>query len=230
MEFMFYNCSSLQSLNVSSFNTSNVENMQYMFNGCDFLDILYLSNLFKMINVNYFGNMFSDYCIEIIYEENNKNNLKFINLSPIENIKMYINNISYGYKDNIDINSGNIFIKLKFPNDINISCDEMFKDIKEIKNIEFKNFNICNSSREMFSGCSSLEIIDFSSFYTNEIVDMFRMFSGCSKLTTLNVTSFNIDKSNNIDYMFCNCNNLNIDKSFLKIKLLFVVKKKIFIL
>ena len=142
-----------------------------------------------------------------------KNKFKFfIILSPIENLIMYVNNVKYDYKDNIDINSDNNFIKLKFSNNINISCDEMFKDIKEIKNIKFINFNICNSSREMFLGCSSLEKLDFSSFYTNEIIDIYRMFSGCSQLKTLNVLSFNIDKSNNIDYMFCNCNNLNIDK------------------
>ena len=34
---MFYGCSSLQSINLSSFNTTNVEDMSYMFRGCSSL-------------------------------------------------------------------------------------------------------------------------------------------------------------------------------------------------
>ena len=34
---MFYNCSSLKSIDLSSFNTSNVKDMNYMFNGCSSL-------------------------------------------------------------------------------------------------------------------------------------------------------------------------------------------------
>ena len=127
---------------------------------------------------------------------------------------MFVNNIKYEFIDNVNINSGNNLIKLKFPNDKIISCDEMFKDIKEIKNIQFKNFKICISSREMFSGCSSLETLDFSSFNTDEINDMYRMFSGCSELKSLNIPSFNTYKSNNNNFIFCNCINLNINKEF----------------
>jgi surface protein len=37
MREMFYGCSSLQSINLSSFNTTNVENMSGMFLGCSSL-------------------------------------------------------------------------------------------------------------------------------------------------------------------------------------------------
>lgn len=41
---MFLNCSKLTSLNVSSFNTSNVKNMQGIFYGCSSLTTLDISN------------------------------------------------------------------------------------------------------------------------------------------------------------------------------------------
>ena len=37
MSHMFDGCSSLQSINLSSFNTTNVNNMIYMFSGCSSL-------------------------------------------------------------------------------------------------------------------------------------------------------------------------------------------------
>ena len=37
MEIIFYNCSSLKSIDLSSFNTSNVNNMNSMFSGCSSL-------------------------------------------------------------------------------------------------------------------------------------------------------------------------------------------------
>ena len=37
MSCMFYGCSSLQSIDLSSFNTTNVKNMSWMFYGCSSL-------------------------------------------------------------------------------------------------------------------------------------------------------------------------------------------------
>ena len=50
MRNMFYKCSSLISLNLSNFNTNNVNNMSYLFCNCSSLTSLNLSN-FNTINV-----------------------------------------------------------------------------------------------------------------------------------------------------------------------------------
>ncbi len=60
MESMFSNCSSLTTLDLSSFDTSNVTNMSQMFLGCRNLTTLDLSN-FNTINVTDMRSMFS-YC------------------------------------------------------------------------------------------------------------------------------------------------------------------------
>ena len=57
MENMFYNCISLEYLNILNFNTYKVNNMSYMFLGCSSLKELSLKNFGadKVINM---GHMF----------------------------------------------------------------------------------------------------------------------------------------------------------------------------
>ena len=59
MSYMFFSCSSLTSLDVTKFNTVNVTNMSYMFTGCSSLTSLYLTN-FNTEKVTNMGNMFFD--------------------------------------------------------------------------------------------------------------------------------------------------------------------------
>ena len=56
--FMFYNCESLESIDLSSFNTNNVTNMSYMFYNCESLESLDLSS-FNTNNVTNMSHMFS---------------------------------------------------------------------------------------------------------------------------------------------------------------------------
>ena len=59
MSYMFYNCSNLTTLDLSSFNTSKVDSMSSMFYYCRSLTTLDLSN-FNTSNILYIGYMFSD--------------------------------------------------------------------------------------------------------------------------------------------------------------------------
>ena len=63
MSSMFLNCSSLTSLDVSSFNTGSVTDMRYMFQECSNLNILDLSN-FDTSSVTNMSNMFY-YCLSL---------------------------------------------------------------------------------------------------------------------------------------------------------------------
>ena len=62
--YMFFDCESLISLNLSNFNTQNVTNMNYMFYNCNSLISLYLSN-FNTQNVTNMNYMFYN-CISLI--------------------------------------------------------------------------------------------------------------------------------------------------------------------
>jgi len=65
MYYMFGNCSSLKSLDLSSFNTTNVKDMDIMFKNCYSLESLDLSN-FDTTNVEYMDNIFTN-CSSLQY-------------------------------------------------------------------------------------------------------------------------------------------------------------------
>ena len=75
---MFYDCYSLESIDLSNFDTSKVTDMGYMFSGCYSLEYLDLSK-FDMINCNSYENMFSDI-----------SNIRYINLYYLKNDKINI--------------------------------------------------------------------------------------------------------------------------------------------
>ena len=60
MYSMFYNCSSLTSLDVTHFNTANVTNMSFMFASCGALTTIYVSDKFVTDKVTKGSNMFNN--------------------------------------------------------------------------------------------------------------------------------------------------------------------------
>ena len=58
---VFYGCSNLEEINLSSFNTENIENMSYMFMNCNNLKKIIFSPSFSTKNVNVMTGMFY-YC------------------------------------------------------------------------------------------------------------------------------------------------------------------------
>jgi surface protein len=62
---MFYNCKNLKTLDISSFDTSSVSSLQYMFSGCENLVSLDLSN-FNLSSAQRINNMFSN-CKSLVY-------------------------------------------------------------------------------------------------------------------------------------------------------------------
>ncbi len=234
---MFSGCNSLESLNLSSFNTSLVKNMSFMFYGSYFLNFLFISNFFIMDNVKNYTDMFSNPCIHIDINNSDSNffyyfndiidlcsnfiELKILPKSENEILKM-INNLNFTtiYINGIEINSdennykikqNNIHnIKIIFPDDFNSSCENMFNGMNEIIKIKFKNFKGCNNTSKMFYNCSSLENIELSSFeISGNNNDMSSMFEKCNKLTKIKFpSSFNTSLVNNVEYMFSECSSL----------------------
>lgn len=60
MKSMFENCRYLKSLDLSSFDTKNVEDMSCMFKGCERLETIYVGDGFDVNNVRYSDNMFKN--------------------------------------------------------------------------------------------------------------------------------------------------------------------------
>lgn len=174
MQCMFQNCESLEALDLSTFNTENVTNMYGMFQSCTSLKSLNLSS-FNTSKVKQMGYMFK-----------NCESLTALDLSRFntENVKDY---------------------------------EYMFHSCKSLTAIDLSSFNskeILNTSL-MFTGCIALKTIDISSFDTSKTTDMPSMFSECSALETIYASSaFTTDNVTNDFSMFSNCRKLkNFDLS-----------------
>ena len=111
---MFRGCDSLVSLDISNFNTSNVENMQSMFKDCSSLVSLDLSN-FNTINVQSMAEMFCDCSSLVSLNLSNFNTINVITMDFMFNdcsSLQYINLLNYIGKDIFDEISNNNNLKI----------------------------------------------------------------------------------------------------------------------
>lgn len=168
MEHMFDLCVSLSSLDISGFDTSNVTNMSSMFDNCYNLKKLDLSN-FDTSKVFMMGDMFRR-C----------ENLTSLNVSSF--------------------NTANV-----------MHMANMFDSCSKLESLDIRNFNTSNvtSMYSMFYNCSNLSELDVSSFDTSKVTDMAHMFRRCSSLKTLDVSNFNTSNVTNTQAMFGGCTQLS---------------------
>ncbi len=89
-------------------------------------------------------------------------------------------------------------------------CYNLFQDCKNMKKIEFKNFNTSNveNMTGMFDGCIELKTLDLSGFNTSSVKEMYLMFNNCSSLTSLDLSSFNTSNVTEMGSMFSSCSSL----------------------
>ena len=168
MRYMFSDCYSLTSLDLSKFDTSKVTDMRGMFSGCSGLTSLDLS-LFDTSNVTDMSEMFFK-C----------SGLTSLNLS--------------------NFNTSNV-----------TDMSEMFFECSGLTSLNLSNFNTSNVTNMsyMFYYCSGLTSLDVSNFDTSNVTDMHCMFYGCSSLTSIYVSNkWNTDKVTYSFQMFDRCSNL----------------------
>ncbi len=193
MGWMFAGCTSLGSLDVSNFNTINVTSMYEMFYNCSSLLSLDVSK-FDTKNVKIMERMFQGCC--------NLTNLDVSGLNTGRVTNMC--NMFYGCSNltSLDVS--------KFDTSNVKDMWGMFKDCNNLTSVDVSKFDTKNVTRmnSMFSGCTSLTILDVSKFDTKNVTSMNSMFSGCSSLTILDVGNFNTANVTDMYSMFGGCNNL----------------------
>ena len=187
---MFYNCSSLTSLNLSNIDTSNVNNMEYMFSGCKALSSLDLSN-FNTEKVEKMNSMFYD-C----------QNLTLINLSSFNT--QSVSDLSYMFmycNSLISLNLSN------FETPKLISMIKMFESCESLISLDISNLNttLVSNMTCIFCNCQKLTSLNISNFVTSEVITMAEMFINCFSLTSLDLSNFDTSKVSDFRYMFWNC-------------------------
>ena len=181
--YMFHNCSSLATLDLHSFDTSNVTDMEWMFGDCLSLTTLDVSS-FDTSKVTNMSNMFYD-C----------SSLTTLDVSNFNTSKVTTMNNMFGYCSSLatlDLHS--------FDTSNVTDMDFMFSDCSGLTTLDLSNFdtsNVTNMSN-MFYDCSSLTTLDVSNFNTSNVTYMRSMFHYCSDLT-LDCSHWNVDKVTSYD-------------------------------
>ena len=214
MRFMFYYCSSLTSLDVTHFNTAKVTNMRYMFYNCKALTSLDVTH-FNTANVTNMSNMFS-YCSALTsLDVTNFNTAEVTNMSS-----MFASCSSLTSLDVTKFNTVNV-----------TNMSKMFYDCVALLSLDVTNFNTANVTNMsyMFFCCSELTSLYLTNFNTEKVTDMENMFFDCSSLTTIYASSkFVTTQVSNSSGMFWYCEKLKgeevwtkdkaTDKTFAKIE------------
>ncbi len=190
---LFFSCLSLESVDLSSFNTSKVKRMNNLFNGCSSLTSINLFS-FNTSNVINIERMFSS-CMSLKLVDLSK-----FNTEKVENMK----EMFFDCRTIIELNLSSF-------NTSNVkSMDSMFMGCHSLKIINLSSFNTINviNMSNMFGGCNSLQSVDLSSFNTINVTNMHGMFQNCTSLKTLNLSSFKTPKLIDIGIMFAECEKL----------------------
>ena len=179
MQGIFNNCVNLTSLDLSSFYTSNTNNMDNLFYNCHSLTSLDLSN-FDTHNIKSMKEMYY-----------NCKNLKYLNISnfdtsSVENMESMFS--SCNSLTSIDISSFNTS-KVK-------TFYSMFYDCNELIILNISNFNtpsLTNISK-MFSNSQKLEYINFQKYNETNILSVDGILDGLPENIVIC-----LDKNNEID-------------------------------
>ena len=190
MSCMFFNCSSLTSLDVTHFNTANVTDMMSMFSNCSSLTSLDVTH-FNTAKVTNMRSMFSSCSSLTSLDVTHFNTANVTDMSS-----MFYSCSSLASLDVTDFNTANVE-----------NMSNMFRDCIGLISLDVTHFNTAKVTNMsfMFSRCSSLISLDVTHFNTENVTNMRNMFSGCSSLTSLDVTNFNTAKVPDMSYMFANC-------------------------
>ena len=186
----FIGLKELHELDVSNFDTSNVNDMSRMLAYLENIEDLDLSN-FKVKNVKNMEYM-------------------FIGMTKIRNLNL-------DWEDNSDVsNTRGMFSGLKSIKLLNLSnldtrnvinMSAMFENMSSLESIQFGEKFITKNVTTMggmFSNNVELKTLDLSRFDTSNVTNMEYMFYLNHKLNPLNLSNFNTSRVQNMSYMFSN--------------------------
>lgn len=200
MQFMFSSCTSLETLDLSSFNTEKVTNMVTMFENSKHLRSLKLPKGFIGSSVTNLKAMFRgcESLTELDLSGSNSENVKAME-------EMFNGCKALSKLDLTSFKTGQV-----------TTMENMFSDCSTLETLDVSSFNTENVTTMlgMFNNCSSLRSLNLPGFNTANVTQMSSMFIKCSSLRSLDLSSFNTRKVTRMQNMFEGCTNLeSIDLS-----------------
>ena len=229
---LFAYLSNVKSIDLTYFDTSQVENMNGMFLNC---------KLLSKLNVGHFdtskvgtdkqkqGSMSSMFLNCSGLTTIDVSNWNVINVKNLQSIfsgcsgltsldiskwdTSNVTNMAYMFNGCSSLTSLDVS---NFETKGVLNMEAMFNNCSKVKKIDVSGFDTSDvtSMYAMFSGCSQITSLDVSNFETKGVKRVDSMFSGCSLLTSLDVSGFDTSDVTTMDGMFRRCSKLeNIDVS-----------------
>lgn len=200
MLLMFSSCTSLETLDLSSFNTEKVTTMATMFEKSKNLRSIKLPKGFIGSSVTNLNATFRgcESLTELDLSGSNTENVKDMN-------EMFYDCKALSKLDLTSFKTGQV-----------TTMESMFCGCSTLATLDVSSFNTENVTNmwAMFNSCQLLESLDLSGFNTANVTNMVEMFKKCSSLRSLDLSSFNTRKVTAMQSMFAGCTNLeSIDLS-----------------
>lgn len=194
MQSMFSFCTSLETLDLSSFNTEKVTDMQTMFEGSTNLRTINLPKGFIGSNVTNLNATFRG-CASLTELD-----LSGSNAEKVKNMRsMFYGCVALSNLNLSGFKTGSL-----------TDMRYLFSSCQSLESLDLSGFNTENvtSMESMFSQCSSLRSLDLSSFNTSKVIDMYSMFYKCTNLESIDLSSFDTENLQKMANMFYSCTKL----------------------
>lgn len=194
MGSMFSKCTSLKTLDLSSFNTEKVTNMLAMFESSMSLRTIKLPKGFIGSNVTNLNATFRGCASLTELDLSGSNAEKVKDMGGMFYGCVALSNLNLsGFK------TGSV-----------TDMPYLFSSCQSLESLDLSGFNTENvtSMESMFSQCSSLRSLDLSSFNTSKVIDMHLMFFKCTNLESIDLSSFDTENLQRMAHMFSSCTKL----------------------
>ena len=194
MGSMFSKCTSLETLDLSSFNTEKVTNMLSMFEGSMSLRTIKLPKGFIGSNVTNLNATFRGCASLTELDLSGSNAEKVKDMGGMFYGCVALSNLNLsGFK------TGSL-TEMRY----------LFSSCHSLESLDLSGFNTENvtSMVSMFSQCSSLRSLDLSSFNTSKVIGMNLMFYNCTNLESIDLSSFETENLQQMPHMFYSCTKL----------------------
>lgn len=195
MRGMFRGCDKLAEVkNVTSWNTKNVEDMEFLFHGCSSLTTLDLSGWNTAKVKNLYGTFYG--CSRLTSLD-----VSSWNTSAVTNII----DVFWGCSSltSLDVSS--------WDTENVTNMNYAFYNCSSLTSLDVSGWNTADVTNMdgMFYNCGSLTSLDLSGWDTSSVTDMSSVFYGCGRLASVYVGSgWNTDNASTSGNMFLQCKKL----------------------
>ena len=217
---MFYSCTKLETLDLSSFATPNMTSMYSAFQNCKNLKTIYVTSAFTTDKVTEGSYAFAG-CVNLPNYNPDKTGVEmahtgeggYLTAATASWVRWDAPTGTLSFHRSATKPAGDNILDLGYGNDPNWD-----NHAAEIKKVVFKagfrdeTHTTCSN---WFNGCTNLASIEgIENLNTSNVTNMSGMFAQCSNLETLDLSHFNTEKVTKMTQMFYGCtklHDLNID-------------------